>query len=136
MNDGRHPSNLDGRNLDRLDDDLRDRFAGLRQQETQRVPEFASMWHTRAPLRKGRWLVAVACALIVVAAIIWLRSTQRRPEEISVAAITAWNSPTDFLLETPGREILRTVPKIGDWPGYLPPAAPAVRPSRGRKKFL
>jgi len=30
-----------------------------------------------------------------------------------VASLMEWKPPTDFLLETPGRELLRTVPAIG-----------------------
>src|SRR6476659_5864137 len=38
--------------------------------------------------------------------------------DVSVASLAEWKAPTDFLLETPGRELLRTVPEIGEWRGY------------------
>jgi len=31
-------------------------------------------------------------------------------------SITEWKSSTDFLLRTPGLELLETVPRIGEWP--------------------
>jgi hypothetical protein len=30
-----------------------------------------------------------------------------------MAAVAQWIAPTDFLLDTPGREIVHTVPRIG-----------------------
>ena len=31
-----------------------------------------------------------------------------------MTSIEQWTAPTDFLLETPGRELVETVPRIGD----------------------
>lgn len=120
------------------DDELRGRFIVLRREEEQSVPKFASLWRGRArdPLGKGRWLVAAACALGVVACIFWPRSAQRKPQDVSVASITEWNSPTEFLLDTPGRELLRTVPRIGEWRGYTAAKTAADRHSQVRKKVL
>jgi hypothetical protein len=49
-----------------------------------------------------------------------LRLIPRKPERnmTSVASLTEWKASTDFLLETPGRELLETVPVIGAWPGF------------------
>lgn len=120
------------------DDALRGRFAVLRREEEEHVPEFASLWRgrVRAPRGKARWVVAAACALIVVVAVLWSRSGKRGPEEVSVASITEWKAPTDFLLETPGRELLRTVPEIGEWRGYTAATIPQTRPAQVKKKVL
>jgi hypothetical protein len=34
---------------------------------------------------------------------------------MTTASITTWKPATDFLLETPGREVLYDVPAIGAW---------------------
>ena len=140
MNDDNRPNSHAG-DKDSLGSDvraddaaLRDRFAALRREEERQAPEFASLWpgRARAPRGKTRWLVAAACALIVVAAVLWLRSAGRKPADVSLAE---WKAPTDFLLETPGRDLLRTVPEIGEWRGYTV-AFPGTRPEPARKKVL
>ena len=120
------------------DDALRDRFAVLRREERESVPEFASLWRSRvrAPRGKVRWVVAAACVLIVLAAVLRPRSGKRGPEGVPVASITEWRAPTDFLLETPGRELLRTVPEIGEWRGYTAARVPRTKPSQVKKKVL
>lgn len=118
------------------DDILRRRFAVLRREEEQHAPEFSRLWHTRIGPRRHqvRWVAATACALIALLAFLWMRSAQRRPEEKTVASITEWKAPTDFLLETPGRELLRTVPEIGQWHVYT--AMPNATPTPAGKKAL
>lgn len=113
---------------------LRDRFAALRREDERQAPEFASLWPGRAcaPRGKTRWLIAAACALIVAVSVLWIRSAWRKPADVSLAE---WKAPTDFLLETPGREMLRTVPEIGEWRGYTV-ALPGARPAPARKKVL
>ena len=131
---GQHPdSELRGSDAD---DMLRRRFAVLRREEQQHAPEFARLWETRAGVRRrqARWVTAAVCALIAVLALLWMRSAQRRPDERAVASITEWKAPTDFLLETPGRELLRTVPEIGQWHVYT--ADPGAAPSPTGKEVL
>jgi hypothetical protein len=137
MNDDRNlrnnPRTPDAIDAD-LDRGLHARFAALRHEEEQQVPEFASFWRRvpRSSRSRARWLVAAACVVIVLAGILWQRAI-RAPQDLSVASITEWKAPTDFLLETPGREWLRTVPAIGVWPGYAATASP-VRPAEAGKK--
>lgn len=116
------------------EDMLRRRFVVLRREEEQHAPEFTTLWKGRAeaPRHQARWFAAASCALIAVLAFLWMRSSQRRPEERAVASITEWKAPTDFLLETPGRELLRTVPEIGQWHVYT--AMPGATPSPAGKK--
>ena len=117
---------------------LRKGFAGLRQEEQQHTPAFAPLWsgRARAPHRTGLWYVATACVLIVVVAILLLLSERPSRNEVSMVEITEWKAPTDFLLETPGREILQTVPEIGRWRGYTAATPPADGHSQVRKKVL
>jgi hypothetical protein len=117
------------------DQDLRGRFAALRREEEKQVPEFGSLLRPRRRTSGGRvyWLAGAACVLVLLVAVLWQRSTRPRPPEVWVASITQWKAPTDFLLQTPGSELLRGVPEIGAWPGYAV-AAPA-RPAVVRKKI-
>jgi hypothetical protein len=117
---------------------LRNRFVRLREQELQQVPVFASLWGRRSRLQPDKvlWFAAVGCVLILVAAILLLRSERPNREEASMVSITEWKAPTDFLLETPGREILQTVPEIGKWRGYTAATPAADGHSQVRKKVL
>jgi len=135
MNDKRRLSDSELGGSD-SDDTLRGRFAVLRREEVQHAPEFGRLWHGRADARRRqtRWFMAAASALIALLALFWIRSVQRRPDDKTVASITEWKAPTDFLLETPGREMLRTVPEIGTWHVYN--AVPGDTPSPAEKKVL
>jgi type VI protein secretion system component VasF len=105
------------------DRDLRDSFAALRGEQEARAPEFVI---PPRPVSKhgrrnasARLLAALACVAAMMAAVLWLRTpakTPRRTSDAPIASITNWKSPTNFLLDTPGRELLRTVPAIGVWP--------------------
>lgn len=119
------------------DSDIRDYFAMLRRQE-QHVPVFDSLWgrKTRAQRGKRLWFAAATFALIVVAVVFLLRLGRPRREAVSIASITEWKAPTAFLLETPGREILQTVPEIGKWRGYTAATPAADGHSQVRKKVL
>lgn len=120
------------------DSALRKRFVSLREQEQQHIPAFASQWVGRSSLQrsKGLWFAAAGCALIVVIAILLLRSQWPNRDAISTVEITEWKAPTDFLLETPGREILQTVPEIGKWQGYIAATSATDGHSQVRKKAL
>lgn len=135
MSDKRRHSDPELRGGD-SDDGLRHRFAVLRREEEQHAPKFAALWKARpgARRRQVRWFAAAACALIALLAFLWIRLVERPPEEITAASITEWKAPTDFLLETPGRELLRTVPEIGQWHVYT--AMPGATPSPAGGKVL
>ena len=85
------------------DDQLRNAFAELRRAETARIPAF------RIHGRRGRrphMRLAFAVVLLIVLAVVMI---PRRPPQPS---ISAWRAPTDFLLQTPGRELLTSVPDL------------------------
>jgi hypothetical protein len=115
------------------EDMLRRHFATLRHEEGQQAPEFAMLWKARPRVRRlqTRWFAAAACILVALLALLWIRSVQRRADDKTIASITEWKAPTDFLLATPGRELLRTVPEIGTWQVYA--ATPVATPSSGKK---
>ena len=102
------------------DRDLRDRFAVLRRQEEAKAPRLTGRpVSCREPVRPrspAALLAAAACLLATAAAGLWMRTVSHRPQpepRNPVASLMEWKPPTDFLLETPGHELLRTVPAIG-----------------------
>jgi anti-sigma factor RsiW len=57
---------------------------------------------------------AAATALVVM---VWYRGSRREipPEELAAAQrLAEWRAPSDSLLATPGQEVLRTTPKLGE----------------------
>jgi hypothetical protein len=84
---------------------LRDAFETLRQQEAASVPRFDRMWHAR-PARSFTPRLAFAAMVLIIVAVLALRPEKPQP------SITAWKAPTDFLLQTPGRELLQSTPEF------------------------
>jgi len=119
------------------DQDLRDRFAALRRQEEPQAPGFTSRpASSRKPVRPrspGTLLAAAAFLLAIAAAGLWLRTASHRPQPEPgkpVASIADWKPPTDFLLDTPGRQLLATVPAIGALQNGSIAPIPAPTPHR------
>ena len=124
------------------DDDLRARFAALRFEEESLAPDFA-LSSRRWVEPAGRWsagrLVAVtACLAAMVAGALWLEMVPPKPGGAGqpVASLTEWKAPTDFLLQTPGRDLLRTVPAIGVWHDYTGAAGEREKHPRVKKLIL
>ena len=120
------------------DDDrnLRERFARQRSEEARDVPDFARAWAAaqqrgRRPPRRGRLvlLTAGAAAAAVAMVLLWHPSPPPLPPSASTSpSLEQWRAPTDFLLQTPGRELLSGVPAFGrGWPG---PHDPSPKPER------
>jgi len=103
------------------ENEIRQRFAQLRDADRERAPSFAQTY-ARARMRRSvgatlrvRPLVIGAVAAAVVAAV-WLgnaRSFSSHTVTPTIAAIAAWRAPTDILLRTPGSEVLGTMPALG-----------------------
>src|SRR5258708_2211330 len=120
------------------DKDLRDRFAALRREDEAQAPDFVVLTARRRPQSVGKFIVVGACVVAIVGGVFLLRPIPRKPAQVSggnIASITDWKAPTDFLLETPGRELLRTVPVIGDWRDYSQSSGMQKRP-QVRKQAL
>jgi hypothetical protein len=121
--------------------DLRRTFAALRREDTEKAPSFEALLagapsvrgHRRGglvPLLSG--LAAVSLVTVVLA--VW---TVRHPAPAPMASMAQWTAPTDFLLKTPGREILETVPRFGIQPPLaLPRGASGRGPSPRPRSVL
>jgi hypothetical protein len=59
-------------------------------------------------------MMVTATAAVVMAAIMFTRVVRDdyNPEFGLASAATTWVAPTDFLLDTPGRDLLRSLPEI------------------------
>jgi hypothetical protein len=118
------------------DRELREMFARLRQEDRARIPSFRPPAAREAPRRMWSPRVAVAAAIVLIALV--LARPDRTPRNVSPHVVdlgaAAWQSPTDFLLITPGSELMRTVPVVGaprDWtPIGTPGRAPAPESTR------
>lgn len=86
------------------DDRLRNAFAELRRIETSRAPRFNV--NVETGFSTSRLKLALAVVVLLVIAVLMI---PRRPPAPS---ISAWRAPTDFLLQTPGRELLNSTPDL------------------------
>ena len=119
------------------DRDLRERFAALRKADRKRVPGYERLLLSARRDSHPRTRVVAAGLFVVVVATILCLST-RNPEApaggTAIPSIASWRAPTDFLLATPVRDLLRTVPDIGAIPSAAPPTA-ARRPITRSRLF-
>src|SRR5688500_19165067 len=94
------------------DRELRELFARLKQEDRARVPSFRTPVAKEAP-RSGRAArVAIAAAIVLIAFVLARpdQTPRTMPRPVVDLGAAAWQSPTDFLLITPGNELLRSMP--------------------------
>ena len=100
--------------------DLDRRFAALRRLEREEGPPFRRVWAaagrsrrswTPRPLRLATGGAAVVAAALLSAWLVALKVPA--PPYASGPSISDWQSPTAFLLRTPGQELLREPPALG-----------------------
>jgi hypothetical protein len=103
-------------------EDLRGLFSALRREVDLAPPEFSAVLRRagvrEAAGRRHRWLAVTACALLLLAPLLWLVPGRHKHDPGGVS-LSEWRSPTDFLLQTPGQELLRDIPEIGQRSGEL-----------------
>lgn len=66
------------------------------------------------------WVGALAAVAVVLLAGLLLDQPPGPPRPVT--SLSEWQSPTDWLLETPGSEWLRSTPRVGDFYFSLEPA--------------
>jgi hypothetical protein len=115
------------------DREFRELYARLKAEDRAHTPPYRAPM--RAEPRRRPWSprIAVAAAIVLIALIL------ARPDAPPPHAFqpdlrrSTWRSPTDFLLETPGSELLRTVPVVGSphfWTPELPGRSPTAESTR------
>lgn len=114
--------------MNRSDDDpeIRQHFNAARERRESLAPSFHEILERPrrnerpASFHRVRLLVTafVVFAVLISAYLVWYEKPVPRPLEAELSALTEWHSPTDFLLKTPGGELLEGTPAI---PSALPP---------------
>jgi hypothetical protein len=92
------------------DQELRERFAELREYELAQAPAF-ELPRARSRSRSRGGLRVAGAGTAVVVAIIALVLITRRAREPEIS-ITEWQAPTDVLLRMPGTEWLGEMPTL------------------------
>jgi len=106
------------------DSRIRKRFANVREEDRSAAPSFSRTAAASAvsSRHRGPWrIVLVAAPVLAIGAILAVqtrRSKTEAPHELAV-----WSSPTAFLLETPGKQLLNQTPRLGEPLIYVLPAA-------------
>ncbi|HWX25412.1 MAG TPA: hypothetical protein VN083_10235 [Vicinamibacteria bacterium] len=104
------------------DKTLRDAFAWARDAEGGEAPAFARVLAEarkgRRHRRRGALRLALAGVGAVMLVLVLLRRPVSLPEETHAPSVMDWRSPTDFLLQTPGREVLEAPALGGGLPDY------------------
>ncbi len=105
------------------DDRLRDAFHALRREDATQAPLYSATVQRAVRARRARPALALPAFGALVATILAVsvfavhRAEERRRAhaalfaEVHTAVLSGrWTSPTDFLLETPGDDLLRSMP--------------------------
>jgi hypothetical protein len=100
------------------ENELRRRFAQLREADRERAPSFAQTYgrgHARRSRRATRHvrplMIAAAAAVVIVA--VWMENARSFSPSAVTPAIATWRAPTDILLRTPGSDLLGVMPALG-----------------------
>ena len=99
---------------------LHERFAELRAEELRVVPRFEAMPRERRRRVAWRMIAATATLLLIIGISITIRQHPTKFSDSDRAAarsVAEWHPPTDFLLRTPGSDMLTSTPRIPDLKG-------------------
>ena len=98
------------------DQHMRDRFAQVSREDRARTPAFRPLVPRLRPTRRSRHVLAAVAAVALGAVVVRWATADRLHVPPMIGPIdmsaTMWTSPTDFLLQTPGRAMLNTVPAV------------------------
>jgi len=105
------------------DRDLRTHFANLREEDRNAAPPFGRTAAATASSRRRSFLRIAFAAVPVVVIAVMLAVRPHRPTDAVPRKLAAWSSPTAFLLETPGKQLLNQTPRLGEPLIHALPAA-------------
>jgi hypothetical protein len=94
------------------DSRLKTHFANLREEDRSSAPPFGRAAAAAAIARRGSSLKVVLAAMSALAISVMLAVRTHRSTDASPRELAAWSSPTAFLLETPGKQLLDQVPRL------------------------
>ena len=115
------------------DGGLHDAFAELRREDAAHAPSFVAVVERASgsprpvPLRGGAWAALMLVASLVVGLLV------RRPALAPPPTTLAWTAPPDFLLRTPGIEVLESVPHFAPRRSLLALDGAAAEPQSNRR---
>ena len=97
------------------DSRLRTHFANLREEDRSAAPPFGRTAAAAATFsrRRSSLRIALAAMPVLAIAVMFALRTHRSPDAIP-RELAAWSSPTAFLLETPGKQLLNQTPRLGE----------------------
>lgn len=108
------------------DSDLKKRFEELRADEARSAPRFDPSARRETRFVPRRLAMATAALLVLsLGVVVGVRDRSRsvvfdNSDRLAVRSVDAWRAPTEFLLDTPGSELLNTTPTIPDLAIVLP----------------
>lgn len=106
------------------DRDLRDAFARLREADMRSAPRFGVHESRRRRFVPRLAFATLMLVLILTGGYVARRAQQRRVPPANVS-LSTWRAPTDFLLQTPGSELLDSTPRLDS-------RAPVIHTTGGR----
>jgi hypothetical protein len=95
-----------------MDEDLKRRFAELRAHDRQGTPSFDAMLAARPTNRYVPLRLAAAIAVLVTVGAVTAVLVHGRATRFQPVMLASWQSPTAFLLQAPGADLLGTVPRV------------------------
>jgi hypothetical protein len=95
------------------ENDLRTSFANLREEDRSAAPPFGRTAAAVSYRRRSFLPIALAAMPVLAIAVMLAVRTHRATETIP-RDLAAWSSPTAFLLETPGKQLLNQTPRLGE----------------------
>ena len=103
--------------IERDDHHVKQAFEALRREDAAATPPFAATIaaaRARRMARPRRRALGLAAVIVVVAVVVVSLRRERDGVRLEIDLATVrWQAPTDFLLNLPGDELLRSVPQLG-----------------------
>ena len=97
------------------DSRLRTHFANLREEDRGAAPPFSRIAAGAAAFSSRGSYLWIALAAMPVLAIAVMLAVRTRPSTDAIPrGLAGWSSPTAFLLETPGKQLLKQTPRLGE----------------------